>query len=211
MELPLFDGFMRGQPGWLETLHSVQGDKVEGLSGAVRLFPHRLEGEGHFACLIRRISGTDIRMDETDFRADQLARLTRARLGFWREFAAEVLSVDLAEDRLRVVGERLYYVPEQVPNFGRLRVIHPGVWLGSFKKERFEPAHPLATFLKPGEAKNFVSFDAGSRELAAYLRGESIESDARGWAVVCVNGWPLGWGKGVQGTLKNHFPRGWMV
>jgi NOL1/NOP2/fmu family ribosome biogenesis protein len=25
-----------------------------------------------------------------------------------------------------------------------------------------------------------------------------------------VDGFPLGWGKQVQGVVKNHFPRGWI-
>jgi NOL1/NOP2/fmu family ribosome biogenesis protein len=112
-----------------------------------------------------------------------------------------------------VVGERLYFVPEESPDFGRLRVVHPGVWLGTFKKERFEPAHPLALFLKPGEAKNTLDLPVDGRpsaEIAAYLRGESIASGAKGWTLVTVSGFGIGWGKGVQGMLKNHYPRGWM-
>ncbi len=153
---------------------------------------------------------------ETDSR---LTRPSRAQWGFWRGFAREVLSVDspkghrgdVTEERLRVVGERLYYVPEESPDFGRLRIIHPGVWLGTFKKERFEPAHPLALFLKPGEAKNALDLPVDGREIAAYLRGESLPSQASGWTLVTVSGFGIGWGKGVQGTLKNHYPRGWMT
>jgi len=26
-----------------------------------------------------------------------------------------------------------------------------------------------------------------------------------------VDGWPLGWGKRVQGILKNHYPHGWQI
>jgi len=209
VELPLFDGFVRGKPEWL----SGEMKAESGLAGAVRLFPHRLEGEGHFACLLHKSdAGPD---GKTETRMESRRRFGRKEetsdLRFWREFARGALTVDLAEDRLRVQGERLYYLPAEQPDFGRLRIVHPGVWLGSFKKDRFEPAHPLALFLKPGELKNFVSFAANSRELAAYLRGETLETEAQGWTVVCVDGWPVGWGKGVQGTLKNHYPRGWMV
>jgi NOL1/NOP2/fmu family ribosome biogenesis protein len=125
---------------------------------------------------------------------------------------------------LRVRKERLYYVPERLPDFGNLRVLHPGVWLGTFKKERFEPAHPLALFLQPGQARNELdlpSAEAGGRPqssgtgrppLQAYLRGESLPSDgAPGWTLVSVDGWPLGWGKRVQGILKNHYPKGWHI
>jgi NOL1/NOP2/sun family putative RNA methylase len=200
--LPQFKGFMPGQPNWLDETKASPT-----LAGAVRLFPHRLTGEGHFACLLQKKDG------DASERSRELkrVRLSKEFWGLWRGFAQEVLSVDLTEERLRVVGERLYFVPEESPDFGRLRIIHPGVWLGTFKKERFEPAHPLALFLKPGQAKNTLDLPVAGRELAAYLRGESLEADAKGWTLVTVSGFGIGWGKGVQGTLKNHYPRGWMI
>jgi NOL1/NOP2/sun family putative RNA methylase len=201
--LPQFPGFMSGKPEWLESQETFQST----LQGAVRLFPHRLAGEGHFACLLRKKTG-----DETEHvREDRLGRLSKQLAELWRRFAAEGLSADLAEDRLRVVGERLYFVPENLPDVSKIRFIHPGVWVGTFKKERFEPAHPFALFLKAEQAQNVLNLAADSRELAAYLRGESLEVPGKpGWTLVTVAGWPLGWGKWVQGTLKNHFPHGWM-
>ena len=43
-----------------------------------------------------------------------------------------------------LVGSRLYAIPEGLPDVSRLRVLHPGWWLGTPKKDRFEPAHALA-------------------------------------------------------------------
>ena len=197
--LPQFPGFVGGRPEWI-------GANAE-LSGAVRLFPHRLEGEGHFACLLKKADG----LPREHVGVAWSSGLPRQQAGLWRGFAAEVLQVELDEERLQVAGERLYYTPELTPDFGRLRIVHAGVWLGSFKKERFEPAHPLALFLKPGQAKNRHDLAAGSPALSAYLRGETLPAETSGWTVVTVDGFPIGWGKGVQGTLKNHFPRGWMA
>jgi NOL1/NOP2/fmu family ribosome biogenesis protein len=200
VELPQYNGFMRGRPDWVDDLFLPE------LNGAVRLFPHRIEGEGHFACLLRRKIGEGHeRIGES-----HPTRLSKNQSGYWQDFSSVVLRVDWDEDRLRVVGDRLYFVPLGLPDFGRLRVVHPGVWLGVFKKDRFEPAHPLALYLKPGEISSSLNFAADSPALAVYLRGESLPADAAGWTVVCVGGFPLGWGKGVQGTLKNHYPRGWL-
>lgn len=201
VDLPQFPGFTRGRPEWVEDTPVAPG-----LAGAVRLFPHRLEGEGHFACLLQK-KNADV---GESIRETRRVRLSKEFWGLWREFCQDVLSVDLTEERLRVVGERLYFVPEICPDFTRLRVVHPGVWLGTFKKGRFEPAHPLALFLKAGDVKNTLDLPPDSREIAAYLHGESIASDAKGWTLVTVSGFGIGWGKGVQGTLKNHYPRGWM-
>ena len=109
-------------------------------------------------------------------------------------------------------GDRLYLVPESMPDFGALRVVHPGLWLGNFKKDRFEPAHPLALFLNAQGARNVMDLSSDDPRLAAYLRGETLPSPgAAGWVLVSVDGFGLGWGKRVQGVLKNHYPRGWQV
>jgi NOL1/NOP2/sun family putative RNA methylase len=199
VQLPIFPGFVPGKPEWANARAS--------LSGAVRLFPHRVNGEGHFVCLLKRKDGTVRDRVGVAWFSD----LPKPLAGLWRGFATDVLGVELDEERLRVSGERLYYTPPLTPDFGRLRTVHPGVWLGSFKKDRFEPAHPLALFLKTGQAKNTQDLPADSRELGAYLRGETLSTTLQGWTLVTVDGFPIGWGKGVQGTLKNHFPRGWMV
>lgn len=197
--LPRFPGFEGGKPEWIGA--------EAALAGAVRLFPHRLAGEGHFACLLRNTG------QETRDLARETRRqgLTKQSANLWRGFAAEELALELDENHLQTVGDRLYYLPEVNPDFGRLRIVHSGVWLGTLKKDRFEPAHPLALFLKRSQAKITLELQPDSRELAAYLRGESLPAESQGWTVVTVSGFPLGWGKGVQGILKNHFPRGWMV
>jgi NOL1/NOP2/sun family putative RNA methylase len=200
-ELSQFPGFMPGRPDWL-----MQGAPPE-LKKAIRLFPHRIDGDGHFACLLRRKLGEVGKYT----RETQLASLSKNQIGHWRSFCSKVLRVDWDDHRLRVVGDRLYFIPLEMPDLGWLRVVHPGVWLGIFKKDRFEPAHPLALYLKPEEIINSLSLHSDSLELAAYLRGESIPADNTGWTVVCVDGFPLGWGKGVQGILKNHYPHGWMA
>ena len=39
--------------------------------------------------------------------------------------------------------------------------------------------------------------------------GESTR-DA-GWQLVCVDGYPLGWGKLIRGTLRNKYFSGWRM
>jgi NOL1/NOP2/fmu family ribosome biogenesis protein len=191
------------------TTKDTKSTKVKELSKAVRLFPHRLMGEGHFACLLKRKEGTT---DERIFPCRQV-RIPTLEWKLFQAFRERTLgSVDFPSRRLRKQGERLYFLPEGVPDLKGLRVTIPGVWLGNFKKERFEPAHPLAVHLKPGQANNIVDLPAGSREVDAYLRGESLPVEGRpGWTLITVDSWPLGWGKRVQGLVKNHFPKGWLI
>jgi NOL1/NOP2/sun family putative RNA methylase len=210
--LPQAPGFQPGRPEWLTRLspdnpgHGAQ--PAAGLSGAVRLFPHRLQGEGHFACLLRRGEAAQPR----EIPGPRPRRPARAQLGTWTDFARATLALRLDEERMEVRGERLYLAPQELPDMGNLRVLHPGVWLGNLKKDRFEPAHPLALFLSAAQAGQVIDLPVGSQPLAAYLRGETLACEAgSGWVLVCAGGWPLGWGKRVQGRLKNHYPHGWQV
>ena len=203
--LPQLPGFAPGHPEWLG-----RGDVsvAPTLRGAVRLFPHRVSGDGHFVCLLQRIGG------EADDRSTPWTPvpLSPAQAGLWCAFREETLAVDFPEERLYLQGGRLYLVPEGMPEMRPLRVALPGVWLGTFKKDRFEPAHPLALTLRRGQAKNVLDLPAEGREIGAYLRGGTIPSAGQpGWVLVAVDGWPLGWGKRVQGVVKNHYPRGWLA
>jgi NOL1/NOP2/sun family putative RNA methylase len=212
VELPQLAGFAPGRPDWV--IENKKQETKEELRGAVRLFPQRVNGDGHFVCLLKRSSSTD---SVKDWSNNRLASPSAAQQRLWQEFAGEVLAVDFPAARLRVRAERLYFIPDELPDFGNLRVLHPGVWLGTFKKERFEPAHPLALFLKPEQAKNVLnlhSAETGEHRspLQAFLSGETIPSvGTPGWTLVTVDGWPLGWGKRVQGILKNHYPKGWQI
>jgi NOL1/NOP2/sun family putative RNA methylase len=222
ISIPLFPGFMPGRPDWVESSNPADTRQrrqkmaesilEDSLKSAVRLFPHRIQGEGHFVCLLKRSHILPSHERPAALFEHQRARLTKRTIGLWEGFAREVLQADFPVERLGRVADRLYLLPERPPDMRGLRVPVPGIWLGNIKKDRFEPAHPLALFLKPGQARNILDLSANSRELAAYLRGESFPAEGSpGWTLVTVDGWPLGWGKRVQGVVKNHYPRGWQI
>jgi NOL1/NOP2/sun family putative RNA methylase len=207
VQLALFPGFEHGRPEWIKT-ESKNETKQQSLHGAVRLFPHKLAGDGHFACLLRKQG----QLQKSQPGRERLNQMNRNETELWGRFASDGLDIELPFERLRLRGNRLYLLPEAIPDLGNLRLAHPGVWLGTFKEKRFEPAHPLALYLQRGQASARVELESGSRTLKAYLRGETFTAQVtNGWVLVCVDGWPLGWGKAVQGLVKNHYPRGWMV
>jgi len=208
--LRLQPGFIPGQPEWLEIAAAgpVHPALKESLRGAVRLLPHRIPGEGHFVCLLQRKSGDSRHRtnmwEPVHLSADQAVA--------WQAFQDSLLTERFSGERLCLQGQRLYYGSEDMPDLNGLRVAVRGIWLGTFKTDRFEPAHALALCLHKEQVKNVLDLPAESREISAYLRGESIAAAGdSGWVLVCVDGFPLGWGKRVQGVVKNHLPRGWQV
>ena len=103
-------------------------------------------------------------------------------------------------------GDRVYWAPVEMPHLTGLKVLRPGLELGQIKKDRFEPAHALALWLKT--CANVQSYAADSREMAAYMHGDVVPSAKRGWCLVKADEFPIGWGKGDGNVLKNHYPKG---
>ena len=102
-------------------------------------------------------------------------------------------------------GQVAYLVPQELPEIKGLRVLRAGLELGQTMKNRFEPAHAWALWLKGLE--NSVSLAADAPELGQYLSGNVLPSGLRGWTLVRVDGLSLGWAKGDGTQLKNHYPK----
>ena len=113
--------------------------------------------------------------------------------------------LSLPAGKLLPFGQSLFLVPEDMPELHGLKVLRPGLELGQVLKNRFEPAHAWALWLKT--AGSVADFPADSPEIAAYLRGEAIPGPQTGWTMLTVDGLSLGWVKGSGGVLKNHFPK----
>ena len=137
------------------------------------------------------------------------AKLARPVEDAYRAFCATHLSAAPEAECLALVGAYLYALPAGLPDLTGLRYLHPGWWLGTVKKDRFEPAHALALGLRPDEARRVLDLPSDAPDLAAYLRGETLISPGEdGWTLIAVAGNPVGWGKRVANRLKSHYPKG---
>ena len=161
-----------------------------------RMWPHKLLGEGHFAAVLRRMG-----QPEDSPAPPPGEKLPRQ----WEDFA-KALDIRLPEGRGLRFGETLYWAPADMPDVSKLRVLRAGLELGTVKKDRFEPAHALALWLK--DCRCQVSFPAESDEIKAYLHGEVLPCREKGWCLVKAGSYSLGWGKGDGSQLKNHYPKG---
>jgi NOL1/NOP2/fmu family ribosome biogenesis protein len=93
--------------------------------------------------------------------------------------------------------------------------LRPGLHLGTLKKNRFEPSHALALFLKKDDVNQSLelyneSEDDGNANVRAYLNGQTINSDEikKGWMLMTYKGYSIGWGKQSGNIIKNHYPKG---
>ena len=135
-------------------------------------------------------------------------RLDRAAQRAWDTFCAANL---LAEPpgALLQTGTYLYQAPEAIPDLAGLRVLRPGWWLGEVRGERMEPSHALALGLTKADFQRALDLKPDDPAVLAYLRGETLTAPgAAGWLAVCVDSFPLGWGKRTGEVVKNHYPKG---
>ena len=67
----------------------------------------------------------------------------------------------------------------------------------------------MALALAPGDAVHVWNLDSGSPAASAYLNGQTFSAQGeKGWYLICVDGFSMGWGKLAGGIMKNHYPRG---
>lgn len=194
-----------------------------------RFWPHKVDGEGHFVAKLVRRGSVD-----TDLKADRKTKknknsknrknetkpaLTKENMKLLSEFLDETISEDVAawikNSRLVMFGEQLYRLPDMEVDIKGLKVQRAGLHIGEFKKQRFEPSHSLALALKLNDAKNLVKLTCDNPQTIGFFNGQSVmlsdEQAAeckKGWALVCVDGYPAGWGKVNGAQVKNHYPKG---
>ena len=194
-----------------------------------RFWPHKVDGEGHFVAKLVRRGCVD-----TDLKADRKTKknknsknrknetkpaLTKENMKLLSEFLDETISEDMAawikNSRLVMFGEQLYRLPDMEVDIKGLKVQRAGLHIGEFKKQRFEPSHSLALALKLNDAKNVVKLTCDNPQTIGFFNGQSVmlsdEQAAeckKGWALVCVDGYPAGWGKVNGAQVKNHYPKG---
>ena len=187
-----------------------------GLPGTVRMWPHKLRGEGHFVARLFKAGAVD-GAAETDKRNEKTRRQRKSgemikaeKWNLFRDFSEQYLKPDY-RDKLEDAGklawreDRLFLVPKCLPDLNGLRILRGGLYLGETKKDRFEPSHTWAMTLK----KENVSQCMEVRDPLAYLRGETEENKGcNGWTLMLFQGRPLGWGKAGGNTVKNHYPKG---
>lgn len=204
-----YDGFAHGIP-------ELTKSKDEAYKRTVRIFPHKMKGEGHFLALLRKrnIRETDLAKSVNE---DSSAGRGRKKLPQELEEFFRGITWKLDADRLEIHGERVYYMPCSLPDVRGIRFLRTGLLLGELKKNRFEPSQALAMCLKKEEYGKVLNLKAEDVRISRYLKGETLEvSDvlpetSNGWYLVCVDGYPLGWGKLTRGTMKNKYLPGWRL
>lgn len=205
LEMEGYEGFSKGRP--------ELADGNPELEKCVRIWPHRMDGEGHFVALLQKGDSVPAKQETNSSGKKYMTKQERMILD---AFFADVKK-EFDWNRIQVRKGKVYYVPEGLEEQKGLVFVRNGLYLGELKKDRFEPSQAFAMALKKEEYAYAVDFSASDARVLKYLKGETVETDdlvspkQKGWQLVCVDGYPLGWGKLVNGTLKNKYLAGWRI
>ncbi|MEX2414566.1 MAG: RsmB/NOP family class I SAM-dependent RNA methyltransferase [Paenibacillaceae bacterium] len=235
-------GWASGRSDWIAGEHwlsdeSFKPESVEAVEGTVRLWPHLLRGEGHYIAVLSHDR------EQQPFPNDKLitnpanpvmnnkpnlrkpARVPigskeTEELGLWFEFMSINLKRPI-EGQWVCYGSHVFWTNWDLPDMSRINVARPGWFVGTIKKNRFEPSHALAMGLHREDALRVFDFAVDSEEIIRYLRGETLilsdsqmnkvseRTPSKGYCLITVEGYPVGWGKWLDGMLKNEYPAGW--
>jgi NOL1/NOP2/sun family putative RNA methylase len=223
LPVSLIDGMLGAVPEWIRD-NGVSSENAMALKEevrlAIRLWPHKLKGEGHFLCVLKRDgesgdSSKYVPGGRTTPAPKEIQKL------FW-DFAKESLEfADFSDKKLLsgirldgtlfMFGDQLYISDPLMPSIKGLKVLRPGLHLGTVKKDRFEPSHALALAIAKEDAVSTVDYSSDSSEIRQFLNGQTLRINVelkKGWTLITCNGYSIGWAKAAGGMLKNHYPKG---
>lgn len=172
----------------------------KGFENCVRLYPHRINGEGHFAALLKK--------DGTHVSTAPSTVPSKINNRSFKEFM-NMIRPGLFDDNLTVINNMIIRTP--IPELPRIRYQRSGLLLGTVENSLFEPSQHLAMALKKDDFAQTISLKADDIRVRKYLKGETIEYDStyKGWVLICVEDYPLGFGKIANRKIKNKLPKGY--
>ncbi len=235
VEIPLYDGMERGVPSW-SCQHGNEGnglntEQIEAMhiERTIRLWPHKLQGEGHYLAVLQKAGevpqgyegflkyGKEHGMQQEESgkgrnKKSQPVNKAAEGLKLYAEFEQETLEKELLKTEnsgLLCFGDQVYLIPKDMPSVQGLKVLRPGLHLGTIKKDRFEPSHALALHLHCDEVKRVMELSSTEPYAQAFINGQTLNHDGeKGWHLITVDGYSLGWGKLAGQVMKNHYPKG---
>ena len=207
--------FTREHPEFSLEAFSLPG-LPSGERGYAHLYPHEIQGEGHFVSLLRKssdapdASAAPVREEKRD------RKPVRGKDGPKKKpepviAVPDVLAKGFVFERLHMAGDSLWALPEGLDDIARLsglRVLRTGLLLAHMEGKRSEPDHALAMALLPHEAARTAELT--HEQALLYQAGEALDLGdlPNGYTLLTHHGVSLGFGKQAGGVMKNHYPKG---
>lgn len=179
------------------------------LEDTVRIWPHLNDGEGHFVAKLRLKEAiiTHCSPNQKTKKGKNASNnlLNKEQQKVIKDFTkCWPLPFD---GKLVPFKDNLWLLPKEMIGLEKLKVLKPGLQLGVFKKNRFEPSFAWTMAIE--DVSTYPVCQITLEDWQCYVRGETITKEGnQGWVVLVVDQIPVGLGKQVHGVIKNFYPKG---
>lgn len=185
---------------------ATSGEKIEefNTNNTLRFYPHRFDGEGQFVALLKKKEQSHFEISEKRYMKPLAKFPTEYKM--FKNFCEDNLNnCDDILGNAIINNNVIYYLVNRRLAESGINLISCGVVLGEMVKGRFEPNHNLVTCFGDRFSK-FINIDTD--DVYKFLRGETLECDTQGYVAVKFKNVVIGFGKCVNGVLKNYYPKG---
>lgn len=187
---------------------------VEGftLTESNRLFPHKLKGEGHFLCLIKKVANDTFENSACNQNYKTTKFVSKTKLPKeYLDFEKNELNL-IIDGNFIVENNKIYKELDTGINLKGIKIVRNGLYIGEIKNKAFIPSPAFIMSMKKNDFKNTITLAIDDDNLTKYLKCETIFIEANnGFVIVCVDNYPLGYGKIQNGTLKNYYNKNWRI
>lgn len=185
-------------------------DKNNEIKGIGRIWPQRHRGEGHFMAKI--YSKKNVGLEKEDFQQMKYSGNKKCMEAVFAFIKENIVDFEECLERIEFYENKVYVRPEKGLNIAGLKYVRNGWYIGDVKSGRFIPSQSFAMGLKKSQALKTIDLNVEDTNVIKYLKGETITMNCeKGWYLLCVEGYPLGWGKGQGSSLKNMYSRHWRM
>ena len=161
----------------------------------IHLFPSYFKGEGHYICLLHK-KGNSISSSLPICK--NKIKISKDLLNFLKQY-------NLDSDNIIDFNNSIFYQPFNI-DLSNIPTLRNGLKVCEINKNNITPDYALSHYL---DSHNSIELTETQKDL--YLHGETFSIDKKlnnGFYVVSYNHINLGFVKYIDGTLKNHYPKG---
>lgn len=206
---------------WLKENHAVEfldiptrpswgiEEVSDGAIKGYRFYPHRLNGEGFFMSLIRKLEPAERTKLKSKKNIAAPARKIQDRLNDW--------IMTNGDNTFLQFNELLFYTPSIFFHeieflLQNLKIVYAGTNLATLKHDKLIPEQALGLSVELNK-NNFPVIEVSEEDALKYLRKESIHlpDAAVGFSLLTFKRLPLGWVNVLPNRTNNMYPSDWRI
>jgi len=174
-----------------------------------RFFPHRVQGEGFFISVVRKVNDQSETRLHTKNTFAEATTSVKSRLSEW------ILQPE--EKKIINRNERFQFFPrnktQEIEFLAKtLHLLSAGTYMATAKHEKLIPEHALALSIALNTGQ-FPSIPLEKSDALQYLRKNALTfvPEKKGFGLITYKNIPLGWVNVLDNRMNNLYPSEWRI